>query len=136
MLYLDSWVWLEYVLGGDTDGAVASVLEEAHENGATTSAIALAEIDYIVRRELDRETADYVTSGIEDVSSIHVAPVTSDVALRASGIRSKYYSRRERELSYADAIHIATALQMDCTVIHTGDTDFEAIEEIRTVIHR
>lgn len=136
MQYLDSWVWLEYVLGGPADEAAEDVLDDAHNGGGVTSAISLAEIGYIVRRELDRETADHVTSSIEDTDSIRVVPVSGEIAYQASGIRTKYYSRRERELSYADAIHVTTALCMDCDVIHTGDSDFVDLDGIDTKLHR
>ncbi|NGM68791.1 type II toxin-antitoxin system VapC family toxin [Natronolimnobius sp. AArcel1] len=136
MQYLDSWVWIEYVLGGAVDDAAKTVLEAAHDDGGVTSTIALTEIDYIIRRELDQETADFVTSSIEDSAAIRVIPVSSDIALQASNIRSKYYSRRERELSYADAIHIATALQKDCSTIQTGDADFDGLDEIDAVVHQ
>ncbi|AHG00702.1 hypothetical protein HALLA_05090 [Halostagnicola larsenii XH-48] len=135
MHYLDSWVWLEYVFGGDADAEAETALENAREDDGLTSTIALTEIDYILRRDLDTETADYVTSSIEDDDSVRVVPVSSEIALHASNIRSKYYQRRERELSYADALHISTAIITECDVIHTGDSDFEALEEIETVVY-
>lgn len=136
MQYLDSWVWLEYVLGGPADEAASNILDDAHNGSGVTSAISIAEVGYIVRRELGRETADYVTSSIDDAESIRVVPVSGEIAYEASGIRTKYYSRRERELSYADAIHVSTALHADCDVIHTGDSDFSGLDEIETKLHR
>ena len=136
MNYLDSWVWLEYVLGGPAEERAGEVLDTAHADGGVTSAISISEIGYVVRRELGQEMADFVTSSIDDAEPIRVVPVTSDIAYRASGIRTKYYSRRDRELSYADAIQIATAIHEECDVIHTGDTDFEELDEVATRIHR
>ena len=72
MRYLDSWVWLKYVFGGTAESDAGDVLDDAREHGGTTSAIALTEIDYVVRREIDRQTADFVTSSIEDDESLHV----------------------------------------------------------------
>lgn len=135
MIYLDSWVWLEYGLGGERDDAARAAIDEAIEDGGVVSTIALTEVDYILSREVDRTTADLVTSTMEDVDSIHVVPVTSEIALYASRLRAKYYQRRETELSYADAIHLATATLLDCSSVHTGDSDFDEVEEVETVVY-
>lgn len=136
MRYLDSWVWLEYVFGGTGEEAARNAIDRSRDDGGVTSTIALTEIDYILRRDVDRETADFVTSSIEDDDAIRVIPVSSEIALRASSLRTKYYRRRDRELSYADAIHIATAIVEGCSVIDAGDSDFNGIEEIETNVHR
>ena len=135
MIYLDSWVWLEDALGGDQQDVARDVIEAANDTGGVVSAIALTEVDYVLAREADRTTADLVTSAMEDLDRIHVVPVSGEVALYASRLRSKYYERRSRELSYADAIHLATAVLLDCESFHTGDSDFEAIEELPTTVH-
>lgn len=134
--YLDSWIWLEYVFEGPAESDAADVLAEATESGAATSTVTLAETAYILRRDAGRDTADYVTSSIEDTESIQLVPVSAEIALRAAGLRRKYYERRSCELSYADAIHIASALRCDCSAIHTGDGDFEDIDEIETICYR
>ena len=136
MRYFDSWVWLEYVLGGPRGDVAADLVNDAYDDGCVTSAISISEIGYIVHRELGRETADLVTSSIDDANSIRVVPVSSEIAYQGATLRSKYYDRRERELSYADAIQIATAIHTDCDVIHTGDSDFADLDEIETVLHR
>lgn len=71
MIYLDSWVWLEYGLRGDQWTIARDVIDDAREN----------------------------------------------------------------ELSYADAIHVATATLLDCDELHTGDSDFETVEEVPAVVH-
>lgn len=135
MTYLDSWVWLEYGLRDDQWELARDIVDDARSNGGVVSTIALTEVDYVLSREVDRKTADLVTSAMEDFESIHVVPVSSEVALYASRLRSKYYERRANELSYADAIHVATAALLDCGELHTGDSDFEAVEEVATVVH-
>lgn len=136
MIYLDSWVWLEYGLRDEQWTTAEEIIDEAAANGGVVSAIALMEVDYILAREVDRTAADLVTSAIEDFDEIHVAPVSTEVALFASRLRSKYYERRENELSYADAIHVATAALLDCAALHTGDADFEDVEEVDAIVHR
>lgn len=135
VIYLDSWVWLEYGLRGEQWTTARDVIDAAVETGGVVSTIALMEVDYVLAREVDRVTADLVTSAIEDHEEVHVVPVSSEVALYASRLRTKYYDRRENELSYADAIHVGTAALLDCDELHTGDSDFKAVEEVVTVVH-
>jgi len=48
------------------------------------------------------------------------------VAKYAAELRHNYYEPGERELSYADALHLATAVvHDDCRVLYTGDPDVE-----------
>jgi predicted nucleic acid-binding protein len=135
VIYLDSWVWLEYGLGQANEATAGEVIREARQAGGAISTIGLTEVDYVLARELDRETADAVTSGIEDLDGVHVVPVSVEVARLASKLRSKYYDRQTREFSYADAIHLATASLLECEAFHTGDSDFDGIEEVGAVIH-
>lgn len=135
MIYLDSWVWLEYSLNQEQEAAAATVIDDARQSGGMVSAIGLTEIDYVLDREMDRESADMVTSSIEDLEAIHVVPVSVEVARLASKLRSKYYDRSSCQFSYADAIHLATASLLDCSTFHTGDSDFEGVDELETVIH-
>jgi len=135
VIYLDSWVWLEYGLAGKQQQAATDIIDEARKRGGVVSTIALTEVDYVLARDVDRTTADLVTSAMEDLDAIHVVPVSAEVALFASRLRSKYYERGETELSYADAIHLATATLLDCTALHTGDSDFENVTEIDTVVY-
>lgn len=135
MIYLDSWVWLEFALDGDDAEAAAEILETAKSRGAAFSAIGVTEVEYILTRELDRDAADHLSSAMEDMSHVHLVPVSVEVGRRAAVIRSKYYDAGTLELSYADAIHAATAILLECTEMHTGDSDFESITEIDAVIH-
>ena len=99
------------------------------------STIGLTEVDYIAQRELGRETADQLTSAIEDFERVHIVPVTSEIALYGSELRAKCSERCGREISYADVIHIATAVLTDCEIIHTGDSDFSDLDEIEIEIY-
>jgi len=135
VIYLDSWVWLEFGFRDEQWELAADAIDEARREGGAFSTIGLTEVDYILTREIDRETADFVTSAIEDFETIHVVPVSKEIAMYASELRSKYYQRRERELSYADAIHLATAAVLDCDRLYTGDSDFEDLDEIDAVVH-
>ena len=135
MIYLDSWVWLEYGLGGDRSSTARDLIDTAAEDDGVVSTIGLTEVDHVLAREVDREAADLVASAIEGFEAIHVVPVSSEVALYASRLRSEHYQRREKELSHADGIRAATAVLLDCDELHTGDSDFEAVEELTAVVH-
>lgn len=135
MDYLDTWVWIEYGLDGPHVSIAEDIIDVALDAGAVTSTITLLEVAYILARDIDRSGADFVTSAIEDFESIHVVPVTSEIARYAGELRSRYYDRQDRQLSYADAIHLATAVLTDCDRLQTGDTDFEGVTEIEARVH-
>ena len=53
----------------------------------------------------------------------------------AAALRHDYYERGVHELSYADAIHLATAtVHEECDVLYSGDPDFDDVDEIETVV--
>lgn len=135
MIFLDSWIWLEYGLGGEQRETARKAIDTARETGGVVSTVTLMEVDYVLARDVDRTTADLVTSAMEDLEDVYVVPVSGEVALYASRLRSKYYERGETELSYADAIHLATATLLDCDELHTGDADFDGVEEVAAVVH-
>lgn len=135
MIYLDSWVWIEYATGGQDEDAAGGALERARAEGSAVSAIGLTEVEYVLTRTIGRDDAYAVTSAIEELPSVDVVPVTVEVAKLAARLRTKYYERRERELSYADAIHAATAIVLGCSAVHTGDADFAELEEIDAIVY-
>lgn len=62
-------------------------------------------------------------------------PLINDIAAYAAKLRFTYYDPGERELSYADAIHLATAVvHDDCDMLYSGDPDFADVDEIATTI--
>lgn len=70
MVYLDSWVWLEYGLQGERWTAAQDAIDAATSEGGAASTIALTGIDDSLAREIDRPTADLVTSAIEEIDAI------------------------------------------------------------------
>jgi predicted nucleic acid-binding protein len=83
----------------------------------------------------DEETAEEAIRAIHDFEHIESLPLIDEIAEYAAELRCKYYRRGERELSYADAIHLATASVHDeCHALYSGDPDFEGVEEIETVV--
>lgn len=136
-MFLDSWVWLEYVFSGDSAGKAESVIERANSPkvGGVIAPTVLAEVAYRVRVVEDEETAEEAVRAICDFEHIDSLPVIDEIAEYAAELRFKYYEPGERELSYADAIHVATAaVHDDCDTLYSGDPDFEGLEEVETVV--
>ncbi|WP_435185025.1 type II toxin-antitoxin system VapC family toxin [Halobellus sp. EA9] len=137
MIFLDSWVWLEYLFDGDAAADAESVIRRADtpETEGLVAPTVLAEVSYRIRVVEDGETADEAVRAIRDYDHIESVPVVDDVAEYAAELRHKYYERGDRELSYADAIHLATAVvHEDCDALYSGDPDFAGIDEIETVV--
>jgi len=134
MIFIDSWVFLEFFQDdGKADDAEA-VLEQINEEGAVIAPTVLMEVQYQLRRKYGEKEADRVTTAIRTLDGLETAPITVEVAITAADIRDKYYQRRDRELSYADAIHITTALLTNCSILSSGDPDFTDLDEIDTQI--
>jgi predicted nucleic acid-binding protein len=137
VIFLDSWVWLEFVFSGDKDEEAESIIERANtagEGGLITPTI-IAEVSYRVRVVEDRKTATEAVRAMREFEHIESMPLIDDIAEYAAELRFKYYEPGERELSYADAIHVATAVvHDDCDVLYSGDPDFADIDEIETII--
>lgn len=129
MIFLDSWVWLEFCFDGDRSERAADAIEKAVDDGGVVAATVLAEVAYRIRRETGSWAADLVIDAIERFESVEVAPVTSDVARRAAALRDRYYERGACELSYADAIHAATTMLTGCSTLYSGDRDFVVLDD-------
>ena len=137
MIFLDSWVWLEYLLGGDAQDAAEETIRLAAspDEGGLIAPTVVTEVAYRVRVESDRATAEEAVRAIEDLDDVECLPLVASVAEYAAELRYKYYDRERRAFSYADAIHLATAVVHDeCTVLYSGDPDFADVDEIETVV--
>lgn len=136
MIFLDSWIWLEYVFDGDDAAAAADAIQRANTDaGGLIAPTVIPEVSYRVRRVEDDATAEETVRAIHDFDGIESMPLVDETAEYAAELRAEYYDPGERELSYADAIHLATAVvHDDCDVLYSGDQDFEGIDAIETVV--
>ena len=137
MIFLDSWVWLEFVFSGESEDEAESLIERANtaDEGGLITPTVIAEVSYRVRVVEDGETANKAVRAMREFQHIESMPLIDDIAAYAAELRFRYYERGDRELSYADAIHIATAVvHDDCDVLYSGDPDFADIDEIETVV--
>lgn len=137
MIFLDSWVWLEFVFDDEKADEAESVIERANtaETGGLIAPTIVAEVSYRIRIVEDHGTADEAVRAIRDFQYIESMPLIDEIAAYAAELRFKYYDSGERELSYADAIHLATAVvHDDCHALYTGDPDFADLDELKTVV--
>ncbi|OYR46386.1 PIN domain-containing protein [Halorubrum sp. Hd13] len=137
MIFLDSWVWLEFVFSGENADSAESLIERANTaaEGGLIAPTIIAEVAYRVRVVEDQDTAKETVRAIREFQYIDSMPLIDEIAEYAAELRFKYYDPGERELSYADAIHIATAVvHDDCEVLYSGDPDFAELDEIETII--
>lgn len=137
MIFLDSWVWLEYVFGGEREEDAEALIRRADapdETGLVAPTV-IAEVWYRIRVTANEETADRAIRAIRAFEHIESVPLVDEIAEYAAKLRFKYYRRGDRELSYADAIHLAIAsAHDDCHTLYSGDPDFKAVDEIETVV--
>ena len=132
---IDSYVFLDLFLHSQQEETARKKFHKALQSKAVISSIALLEVKYQVMRKLSHEKAEEATFTMRNMDNVEIINVSPEIAETAADIRAKYYKKNERELSYADAIHIATAITAGCTVIITGDRDFERIEELKAEIY-
>lgn len=135
MYFLDSWVWLEHLFDGEAASAAEDVIRRARTEGGLIAPTVVAEVRYRVQSVEGRDAADdavRILTGAEEIESM---PLIDDVASYAADLRCQYYDAGTCELSYADAIHVATAsLHDECETLYTGDPDFADVEEIETIV--
>ena len=96
----------------------------------------LLEINYRARREEGVERARRLARTMRQIDHLLIELPTSDIALHAAELRDNYHQRRSLELSYADAVHIATAIATECDRLYSGDPDFANVSEVPTVVIR
>ncbi len=108
VICLDSWVWLEFIFSGDKADEAESLIDRANtaEEGGLIAPTTIAEVSYRVRVVEGREAAKEAVRAIRDFQYIESMPLIDDIAEYAAELRFRYYEPGERELSYADAIHV------------------------------
>lgn len=137
MIFLDSWIWLEFLFDDDAAAEAEAAIEraDAPTEGGLIAPTVLAEVSYRVRSVAGAEPADEAIRAMRDYEHIESLPLVDEIATYAADLRFKYYDRGDRALSYADAIHLATAAAHDdCHTLYSGDADFEGVEEVETVV--
>jgi predicted nucleic acid-binding protein len=134
LVFIDSWIWLEFFLEGKKFKAVEAILENIR-NGklkGILNPLVLAEVKYQIERKY-REIAEEAIFQIEKFPNSQVMPIDPEIAKFGANLRAKYYKKPERMVSYADMINVATALLSNCKKFYTGDKNLKDIKEIEVV---
>ena len=119
MIVLDAYALLAYLRDETAAGAVEALLRDG---GCVINAVNLAEVlDQLARVDrLDMREVAEALSGLIG-GPFDVSAADEPVAWRAATIRARHYHRKDRDLSFADCILIASAGPED--VIATADGD-------------
>lgn len=129
MIYLDANVFIYPVLHkGPKSDAAATLLKrvEAGEEPASTSALTLDEIVWIVGKRAGRDVALRHARLVLDLPHLRVLPVRETDVRRALDLMLD-----ERKLSPRDAIHAAVALGAGIHTIASDDEDFDRVPTLR-----
>lgn len=131
---LDTYVFLD-LFSGDSrfEGKVKTYMEKVMEGKikAVISSGVFSELFYHVAKKWGVEKAEERIAFITSYPNLTITPVNNEISILAGRLRYKYYRKPpQREISYLDCIHLATAIFTNCKKFVTGDKDFEDIEEI------
>ena len=132
----DSFVFLDLFLRQKGEETAEKYLNDAAEGKTSTvvSSLCILEVKYHLLRKASEEKALDAIEYIKSMPEIEIVEATTEICELAASIRNKYYSN-ERQLSFGDAVHIATAIKSGCKKIITGDADFKNLEEIATEVY-
>ncbi len=108
MMYIDSWVWIEFFSEENCYKKAEKVIDTLSDNRGIISTVVLMEVKYQIKKKYGGELADRVIHIVESIDNLTILHVTSKVAKYSADLRDKYYKGNNRELSYADGIHLAT----------------------------
>lgn len=134
LIFLDSWIWLEFFTSGSKAEKCFQLLSEIRDGKkrALMSAFSVAEIYYRLAA-IDERLAQEQIHLIEVFPNVEIIPVFVPIAKLGAQLRKKYYGK-EKQVSYGDMINLATAVLGGCSVLYSGDPDFEGIDELTTVV--
>ena len=127
MIFLDSWVFIEYF--SDEENKASAELAENPKDVKIISSAVIAEVKYRISKKFGNPKAIEAIDTINSLQNLKILPVTREIAEFAAELRLKYYSK-DRQISYIDAINLATAIKAGCAVFYNGDPDFDGITEI------
>ena len=89
MIFLDSWVWLAYLVSGDTDEAAEAAIERANTpaEGGLIAPTVFTDVSYRVRIVADEATATETVRAMREYEHIDSAPLIDEVADEAVTLR-------------------------------------------------
>lgn len=136
LVYLDSYIFLEFFLKGKGYYKAKEILRKVNEGNliGITNTITLFEIRFRLAKCSEEVDLEKIMILLRYYPNTVIKDIDKDTAEVAAKIRLKYYNKAKLPLSLADSIHLATSFLSECTEFYTGDEDFKNIEEIKTII--
>lgn len=138
---LDSNIFLALMVPASTKApqseieSAEAIMRMLHRNSilCTTSAIAFAEIRWVLLRE-GIETFEMVDATLRHGlhKSLTIIDIDTHIASESAFFKWKYYSKKNA-FSYNDGIFLATALRASSTALITTDPHLLSVEEIETL---
>ncbi|WP_088882774.1 type II toxin-antitoxin system VapC family toxin [Thermococcus sp. P6] len=121
---LDSYAVLAYIADEEGADRVEEYLKLSKEGKIELymNAVNLGEVYYIIARRKNVDTADIAIALLKK-EPINIVPADERLSLIAGRIKAFH------RLSYADAFAVATALDLNATLL-TGDDEFRSVEGI------
>ncbi len=133
-VYIDSWVWIEFFSQGEKFSISKDTIRGSLSENIVIDTLTLTEVEYSLTKKIGRDNAREAINLIENIEGIQIIPVNLQIAKYATELRLKYYVSGKREISYADVIHLACSILVQCGIFYTGDPDFKGVEEIKVKV--
>ncbi len=129
MIFVDTWVWLEFFQDGKKRDECKDILL-SNEN-IVIDPLVLMEIKHKTAKRFGITKSEDILLTIESFKNVKIIPLFSKTATFAADLRLKHYGPL---LSYADCVHLAIAISTKCKRLYSGDPDFKNIKELEVVI--
>jgi len=132
-VYFDTFVFMDLLSGREAYMKKAETYLK--NNKGVVSAVLLSELSFHIRRRKGKESMEQVLFFIQSLPNLEFIQVSEEIATLAGRIRAKYRKRIEKNLTYFDCIHLATAMRTNCIKFITGDKGFKEIKEVKMEIY-
>lgn len=130
MFYLDANVFIFAQISQENEGLSARMTLKAMEEGkikAITNILAVDEVVWKIKREVDYPLAIKVGRAMFELSNLDIVEVTPKIVREAFNFMEKY------QLRPRDAIHVSSMLENEVSTIITEDPDFKKAKEIKVL---
>jgi len=133
---VDASIFLCVLLPGPTKAGESNIRGSekllrsvGRDSMAVTSSIVFAEVAWAFLRE-GKETVELEAAKqvIEGMGGLEIIPVDNEIAWLAGRFRRRYYSGK-LQLSYQDALYLATCIQNGVKTFYTTDSHLLSIDE-------
>lgn len=130
-IYLDTNVWIYALENFAPYSSALEILFQALDQGtltAITSELTLAEILVAPMRRGDMSQKAICKEFISNTATLSVLPVSRAILIESAKVRAR------TKIKLPDAIHLATAIQSNCTTFLTNDRQLKQVTDIPVVL--